>query len=137
MKTLKLNASINNIPRFLSFIMDEAKEMDMNHKQLHAVELTSEEILTNIISYAYTEGPDDIEVEVENTGRGLKIVFSDRGSEFDMTNALDPDINLPLEDREPGGLGIFLTKHLMDEVYYKRTGDINRVEIVKYLRKEQ
>lgn len=137
MKTLKLDASMKNISKFISFIKDEAKRMGMNHKQLHAIELTSEEILTNIISYAYEETPEEVEVVVENIGKGIKIAFSDSGKEFDMTNARDPDINLPLEDREPGGLGIFLTKHLMDQVRYERTGDINRVEIVKYLPKEQ
>ena len=137
MKTLKLDASMKNISKFISFIVDEAKRMGMSHKQLHAIELTSEEILTNIISYAYEEKPEDVEISLEDIGNGIKIAFSDRGKEFDMTTAQDPDINLALEDREPGGLGIFLTKHLMDQVSYKRTGDINRVEIVKHLRKEQ
>ncbi len=137
MKTLKLNATIKNIPVFMSFILAEAKKTEITLKQLHAIELTSEEILTNIISYAYEEKPDDIEVGVENSGEVMKISFSDNGKEFDITNACDPDINLPLEDRQPGGLGIFLTKQLMDQVYYQRIGDINRVEIVKYLSKEQ
>lgn len=137
MKKLRLDATMKNIPRFMSFILDEAKKTKMTHKELHAIELTSEEILTNIISYAYGEKPEDVEVGVENSGKSIKIAFTDRGKEFDMTVARDPDINLPLDNREPGGLGIFLTKHLMDEVRYERMGDINRVEIVKYLSKEQ
>jgi anti-sigma regulatory factor (Ser/Thr protein kinase) len=61
----------------------------------------------------------------------MTVVISDEGKPYDPTQKEDPDINLPVEDRPIGGLGIFLIRQIMDEVKYSREDRQNRLTLVK------
>lgn len=86
------------------------------------VHLCVEEVEENILCYS---GSTWVEVEVENDGKQLGISFSDGGVAFDPLAKPDPDINATLEQREIGGLGIFICKQMMDVVEYERKGNKN------------
>lgn len=86
------------------------------------VRLCVEEVEENILCYS---GSTWVEVAVVNDGGKLSISFRDGGIAFDPLAKEDPDINAPLEERNIGGLGIFLCKQMMDLVEYKRDGDAN------------
>ena len=63
----------------------------------------------------------------------MTITFIDRGVPYDPLNNATPDINLPAEDREIGGLGIFLTKKVMDDVSYEYKDGQNILMLKKQL----
>lgn len=87
------------------------------------VRLCVEEVEENILGYS---GSTWVEVDTSTTDNGqLVISFRDGGVAFDPLAKADPDINAALEDRQIGGLGIFLCKQMMDEVDYRREGNDN------------
>lgn len=86
------------------------------------VRLCVEEVEENILCYS---GSTWVEVEVVRHDKVLSICFRDGGIAFDPLAKEDPDINASLEERQIGGLGIFLCKQMMDLVEYKREGDKN------------
>ncbi len=90
------------------------------------INLVIDDLLSNIICYAYPgaeTGQTETRLDLKD-GR-LSITLTDDGVPFDPLSADQPDVSAPLDDREIGGLGIFLVRELMDEVSYQREGDRN------------
>ena len=85
------------------------------------IRLSIEEAVENVVRYAYEGGMGWIEVgtELDPEGVMLTILLRDAGVPFNPLEKPDPDITLSAEDREIGGLGIFLCKQLMDSIEYK------------------
>jgi len=106
-------------------------------RDIYQLTLCLDEVLTNIVSYAFPEGGDHtIEVGVRQNDDVATVTVLDNGVEFDLTTALPPtDIRAPLEQRTPGNLGIHLISEFMDEVCYERRGDQNRLEMKKTVSK--
>lgn len=86
------------------------------------VRLCVEEVEENILCYS---GSTWVEVETGEKDGQLVIEFRDGGVAFDPLAKADPDINASLDDRNIGGLGIFICKQMMDVVEYERKGDSN------------
>lgn len=81
-----------------------------------------DEIVANIVAYGAAGGAiPTIDVAFRRNRDGVEVVVADDGPAFDPLARPDPDITLPLESRQPGGLGIALVKSLMDDVRYERT----------------
>ena len=97
------------------------------------VNLALEEIVTNIISYGYGETPGDhrIRIDLKHDGKELTARIEDDAVAFDPLQKEDPDLDVPLEERRVGGLGIHLVKTLMDEVSYSREHNSNVLFIRK------
>ena len=83
--------------------------------------LSIEEAVENVVRYAYDGGLGWIEVgtELDPEGVMLTILLRDAGVPFNPLEKADPDITLSAEDREIGGLGIFLCKKMMDNIEYR------------------
>ena len=98
----------------------QLEKADCSMKTRMQVELAAEEIFVNIASYAYAPGTGNAAVRVEfpEDGTSVTISFTDRGKAYDPLSRDDPDISLPAEQRDVGGLGILMTKKLMDELSY-------------------
>ena len=79
-----------------------------------------DELLSNVISYAYTDDEHDIEVRMERAGKRLTVTITDDGVPFNPLSVERPDTDLSLEDREFGGMGIHLVRNLVDDVSYQR-----------------
>lgn len=95
-------------------------------------EVVLEEVITNAIKYGYREGERGrIELELGLDAEGLEIVIVDDARPFDPTQAPEPDLNLPLEARPVGGLGIHMVRNLMDSVAYDFSGGKNRLKLRK------
>ena len=95
--------------------------------------LVFDELLNNIISYAYDDDKEHhIGVEVELTRKKLTISITDDGLPFNPFAGKTPDITIGLEDRKIGGLGIHLVRSLMDKAKYLRRVDKNMVMLIKY-----
>jgi serine/threonine-protein kinase RsbW len=93
-----------------------------------------DEVLNNIISYAYLPGEQsDILVRLTMRPGEITVEIEDRGGPFDPLEAPLPDLSAPLRERKVGGLGIHFVKQLMDDVAYARVADTNRLRLRKRL----
>ncbi len=117
--------------------MSEEYGLDMAFSfQLH---LALDEAVSNVVNYAYGElqgMPVTIEAEksTDNDRSSLVIRIIDNGLEFNpLEEAPEVDVTLSAEERQIGGLGIFLIRQVMDEVRYERLSDQNRLTMIKYL----
>jgi len=100
--------------------------------------LSIEETVENVVQYAYKDsiGWMEVETDLDEKGLMLTVTLKDAGKPFNPLERPDPDINLPLEEREIGGLGIFLCKQLMDEVAYRYEDGCNILTMKKNIAKQ-
>jgi anti-sigma regulatory factor (Ser/Thr protein kinase) len=97
----------------------------------HTVQAVDESA-SNIILHGYRGGPGKIEVEVSVASNSLTVILRDTAPVFDPTQLPEPDVTLPLADRPIGGLGVFLARKLMDEIYHReRPGGGNELTLIK------
>ncbi len=98
----------------------------------YAVNLALDEILTNTISYGYDDDePHRIEIIVSLEAEALVIVIVDDSAPFDLSATPEADVEANLEEREVGGLGLFLVHQMMDDVEYERVDGCNVVTLTK------
>ena len=101
---------------------------------LNKIDLAVEEIFINIAHYAYTPDKGNATISCGFEDETLTVVFSDSGKQFNPLLRDDPDISLSLDEREIGGLGIFLTKQFMDTVEYEYAENQNVLSITKKIK---
>ena len=100
-------------------VLEAAEEAGVSPRQMLRLELGFEEILVNIISYAYDD-PGFVWVKTASEGGCFRIEFADHGKPFDpLERDRRPEKDIPMEEREPGGYGIFLVKQNFKSVEYK------------------
>lgn len=130
---MRIAADIKHLHQVLGFVRSQALEAGLSDLEAKRVELACEEIVVNIIEYAYTDRDGEIEIAVTSPSPGeLRIELADDGHPFDpLTVQANPDITLPLEAREPGGLGLFLVRQIVDQLEYRREEDRNIVSLTK------
>ena len=133
MKTLMLEAKVQNLEQVLGFIRQNLEEAGASVRVVHQILIAAEEIFVNIASYAYGQetGSAEIRMMVEDGAAGIE--FRDSGTPFDPLAKADPDVTLPAEERQIGGLGIFMVKKSMDDVQYRYEGGQNILAIRKKL----
>jgi serine/threonine-protein kinase RsbW len=97
--------------------------------------LALEEAVANVIGNAFDGVPPPhlITVRLDIAAKSVVAYVIDNGRPFDPTAAPDPDLSLPLDEREPGGLGIHLMRGLMDRLQYRRDGGNNVLQLQKML----
>ena len=132
MKELRLEAKIENINAVTDFVNEELEALDCPMKAQFQIDIALDELFSNIAQYAYGDGGGDAVVRVEAAeAGGVWITFADWGTPYDPLSREDPDISLGLEEREIGGLGIFLVKKTMDDVRYEYADGQNIMRILK------
>ena len=135
-KTITMDAVLANLDQALAFVDENLEQMDCPMKQQMQVDLAVEEAFVNVASYAYGEGTGPVTLSVseeKETGR-LVIRLSDSGIPFDPTARKEPDLSLPAEERQIGGLGIFIEKKSMDELRYAYENGQNVLTMYKNIR---
>ena len=135
MKELSVEASKSSLAAVLGFIEEQLEDAGCPTKAQLQTGVAAEEIFVNIASYAYPDGGGSAAVRFEITGdpRTAVITFIDSGIPYDPLARPDPDVTLSAEERGIGGLGIFMTKKLMDEVLYERRDGHNVLTLKKRL----
>lgn len=112
----------------------DAPEIHEHPEHDFAFHLAFEEIVSNIVNYAYpTDTEGDITVEVQTSDSQIIVTFKDRGKHFDPLTVAEPDTTLSIAERSLGGLGIYLVKQMMDSVSYTYSNSQNILEIRKHL----
>lgn len=129
-------AKDESIAEMLGFVEGELEKADCPMKIQTAVCVAMEEVFVNIAHYAYPdgEGKAKISVAVDGETNIATFVVSDNGIPFDPLAKADPDITLSADEREVGGLGIFIIKKTMDSVSYVRENGENRLTMTKDLK---
>ncbi|HJJ37075.1 MAG TPA: ATP-binding protein, partial [Methanocorpusculum sp.] len=94
--------------------------------------LVIEELFVNIVNYAYPDEPGSMNFTMY-LDPCLKLIISDTGVPFNPLEFSEPDVTLPIDDRNVGGLGIFLSKKLTDRITYERVNGTNVLTVYKKL----
>jgi sigma-B regulation protein RsbU (phosphoserine phosphatase) len=129
---IKLNNKVSEIGRFNQTLTEFARRHGLAPNVVHDLNLALEEIITNIISYGYTDDREhEIRVRLSVQPGEIKAEVEDDGQPFNPVEAPEPDTTKSLEERKIGGLGIHLVRKLMDQIEYKRQGDRNLLTIKK------
>ena len=133
MKELKIDAKTENLEQVMAFIDTELEGIDCPMKEQMQLDVAVEEIFVNIASYAYEPGTGDALIRFEklqDPGR-VEITFIDSGIPYDPLKKEDPDVTLSAEERQIGGLGIFMVKKSMDDMTYTRSDGQNILTLYK------
>ena len=131
MKTLNINAKTENLHKVLDFVDEFLDEKKASMKTKIQIDLSIEEVFTNISNYAYDDGDGDCEVSLSYDDGVVEIIFKDSGIFFNPLAKADPDNTLSADERQIGGLGIFLVKKNMDEVIYNYEDNKNILTLKK------
>ncbi len=135
MKELTVEATLENIEVVTDFINAELETLDCPLKAQMQIDVAIDELFGNIAHYAYDgeSGKATVRFAAENDPRCAVITFIDSGKPYDPLEKDDPDTSLSAEDREVGGLGIFLVKKTMDDIYYEYRDGRNILTVKKNL----
>ena len=129
---LLIHNDIQQIPQLAGFVETIAAEKHIDHSLTLSLNLALEEAVTNVIMYAYPKGTDGlVDIEAIIREHSLSFVISDSGVAFDPTTQPDSDVSQSLENRQVGGLGIYLVRSIMDNVSYERNGGKNILTMTK------
>ena len=133
LNTYQVDAKHELINSMISPIIKALKENNANSQAIYQTNLALEEIFVNIVSYAYQdkEGKVEIAYQINNEDKSIKIKIKDKGKEFNPLEVKDPDLNKPVNERQDGGLGIFIVKNIVDDIKYQRVNNENVLEIIK------
>ena len=100
-------------------------------KSMNQICLALEEAFVNVASYAYPESDGDAELRIEYDSDRVLLMLSDSGVPFNPLENAEPDVTLSAEERDIGGLGIFMVKKIMDEVAYSYSDGKNILTMEK------
>ena len=132
---LEIDAEEAKLAEVQTFVEERLEAVDCPMKALMQINVAVEEIFVNIASYAYVpeKGKAKVRVEISDEPVSVTITFEDRGIPYDPVAREDPDITLPASQRAIGGLGIFMTKQIMDDVAYEYRDGQNILTLKKRL----
>ena len=116
---LIVDAKTEKLDEVLDFIDAFLEGLDCPMKVLTQINIAAEEIFVNIAHYAYGTKEGGAEIVVDVADGVAEITFIDEGTPYDPLSKPDPDVTLSAEEREIGGLGIYIVKKSMDSVSYE------------------
>ncbi len=133
MKELTIDATIENVAAVTAFVDEQLEQLGCPMKTQCQVDVAIDELFGNIANYAYNPDIGTVTVRVEVTENPLAVVitFIDNGIPYDPLAKGDPDITLSVEERQIGGLGIYMVKKSMDDVSYEYKDGKNILRIKK------
>ncbi len=132
---LVIEADTAKLPELQAFVEQQLEALDCSPRVQIQLGIAVEEIFVNIASYAYAPGSGKAAVRVETADdpAAVTVTFADSGVPYDPLAKDDPDVSLSAEEREIGGLGVFLTKKTMDDVRYEYRDGKNILTLTKKL----
>lgn len=135
MRELTVDATLESIPVITEFVDEQLIQLDCPIKAQAQIDIAIDELFSNIVHYAYHPGvgPATVRVEVVDEPLSVVITFIDQGVPYDPLAKADPDVTLSAEEREIGGLGIYIVKKNMNEITYEYKDGRNILRIRKEL----
>ncbi len=135
MKRLIIEASDKNLDKVLAFVEEQLDALGCPAKTKIQINIAVEELFVNIAHYAYAPAVGTAEVlfSAKSDPPAAEITFIDEGKPYDPLAKPDPDVTLSSEKRQIGGLGIYMVKKSMDDVWYRYEDGRNILTIQKKL----
>ena len=133
MTNKKFPAKTESLPDVLGFVEQTLESFECPMKIQTAICVAIEEVFVNVAHYAYPESVGDMTLHIgfDEESRIITFRMADRGIPFDPLKKPDPDITLSADEREIGGLGIFITKKTMDSISYVYEEGENILTMIK------
>lgn len=133
MKELTVDAAVENIEKVTAFVDEQLESFNCPLKVQMQIDIAIDELFGNIAHYAYhpSTGPATVQVEVKEEPLEVIITFIDQGVPYDPLQKKDPDTSMSAEDRQIGGLGIYMVKKSMDGIAYEYRDGKNILKIRK------
>ena len=128
------DANVENLHDVLAFVENGLETHGASMKATMAVMVSLEEIFVNIANYAYPDRPGKATVGMNFRDDDIEVYLFDNGIPFNPLEKEDPDVKAELEERDIGGLGIYMAKKSMDECRYERKGNQNRFYMKRKIR---
>ncbi|WP_028234554.1 ATP-binding protein [Pseudobutyrivibrio sp. MD2005] len=132
MDKLEVEAKLDNLYTVLDFVEEKLKAIGFPEENVTKLCIVIEEIFVNIANYAYKEKAGMVSLEVDSKASAIRFVFMDEGIKYNPLDRPDPDITLSADERQIGGLGIFMMKKTMDIVEYEYKDNKNILTMIKF-----
>jgi len=134
METLRVPSDLGEVEKIRTFLRKNLKGLKISDKEYYQIELSLLEICINIIRYAYPQEKGEIMLKTWQSEGKVFLEIRDNGIPFDPRKRKAPDLKEIIRSKEKGGLGIFLSRKLMDGFDYKREEDKNILTMYKELK---
>ncbi|NOX33054.1 MAG: ATP-binding protein [Deltaproteobacteria bacterium] len=130
MKTKSFTPEIKSVHQIQEFIKENLSISGDNEKWLFRIDLVIEEIVVNIINHGCKGIKNGIiNIMIDNSNDNIILEISDNGVAFNPLEKEEPDITSDLNERKPGGLGIFLVKQIAKKIEYTRKNNKNTIRL--------
>jgi anti-sigma regulatory factor (Ser/Thr protein kinase) len=131
---IELVNKLSELPNVMGMLEKFSASEGLEKTVRQAAELSLDELLTNTISYGYSDSEQhEIQIDIGVHDNALKIVVQDDGVAFNPFDQEAPNLNMHIDERDLGGVGIHLVKEFMDDCAYQRVGQRNVVTLLKAL----
>jgi anti-sigma regulatory factor (Ser/Thr protein kinase) len=121
--------SFDSIEAIFEFTSDFFARQQIDPRLLAPVDLAVEELFTNMVKYS-PGGDAAVRIDLAKVAGGVEVTLTDHNVEaFDITRSPEVDVNLPIEQRKPGGLGLYLVRRLVDSMGYEYDKETRRSRI--------
>jgi anti-sigma regulatory factor (Ser/Thr protein kinase) len=130
--SLHVAADVEQLARIRAFVEQQARALDVDASVIYDLVLAVNEMATNIVVHGYRGRPGTIDIELRQAADAIEIRLRDNAPPFDPTSAPAPDLTLPLHQRPFGGMGIHVTRQMVDTLDYRvAPGGQNELTLVK------
>ena len=129
-----LKNKFSEIERIATVVSEFGQRNDLSDEVIYDIRLVLEEIVSNIIKYGYKDNDEhQIDIHINLEGNILTLEIRDDGNPFDPLEVKNDEVEKPWDERETGGMGIYIVKNLMDKTEYHRVEDNNILLLKKYI----
>lgn len=136
MKEITVPANLDNIAVVTNLINSELEATNCSEHDRIQIDVAIDEVFGNIAKYAYgqEEGTVTVRVDISDDPSAISITFIDHGIPYNPLNNKAPDTTLKAKERKIGGLGIFMTRKIMNDMRYEYLDGSNHLTILKVIR---
>lgn len=132
---IEIIADRENFYQFIFFIENYLAKIEITKEVKSNILLAAEEIIINIIYYAYEKEKGTIAINLWHDENSIYLNFTDYGKPFNPLELQETDVSLPIDERGDGGYGILIVKKIMNSVNYEYRNGKNSITLIKYINK--
>ncbi len=132
--SFSLRNSLSELDRLSEQLSLAGQRWKLSEKTIFQINLVLDELFTNIVSYGFEDTSDhSIVISLKYDGERMQITMTDDGNAFDINQADNPELEISPDQKDVGGLGIFLVRQYVDDISYKRDKGKNIIKLTKII----